>query len=150
MSYSLKPFLVERIKRKLKPTENNLNLNAYQVVLQFFEAHNHKNIEGLSIVFAENAQFFAPFLETPLVNREEIKQLYLQAFKEMADRVMKITNLVYLDNNVAVEWKLQGTNSNGKKIQINEAGFFEVKKGMIQQMRLYVDMTTVFKQYNAS
>lgn len=150
MSYSLKSFLVERIKRKLSPNENNSVLSAHQVGLQFFEAHNHKDIEGLAMAFAENAQFLAPFLKTSLISRGEIKQLYLQAFKQMPDREMRITNLVHFENNIAVEWKLQGTNSKGKRVQISEAGFFEVKKGKIQQMRLYVDLVYAYKQYSTS
>lgn len=129
---------------------NNQGLDTYQMVLQFFEAHNHKDLESLAKVFAENVQFFAPFLETPLVSREEIGQLYQQAFRQMPDRIMRITNLIHMESNIAVEWKLQGTNAQGKKTQISEAGFFEVKKGKIQQMRLYVDLINVSKQYSAS
>jgi len=119
--------------------------DAKNVVLKFFETMNDGEFEKAAYCFSEDAVFWVvgslPFSGT-LNGRDEILEKNFRpsaVFTVPGSAKVIIGDVIAEENKVAAEWRFQRKTLDGESYDNYFFGLFEVRNGLIQSVKEYLD-----------
>ncbi|MDZ4878590.1 MAG: hypothetical protein CLLPBCKN_008025 [Chroococcidiopsis cubana SAG 39.79] len=109
----------------------------FMQTLQQIEASG--DVKPLVEMFAEDAEATNLAMVEPLKGKDGVRRFW-QKYLSVFDRIHSDFTHVTADSNTAVmEWRSQGTLSNGEDVHYRGVSIIEIDNGLVQAFRTYYD-----------
>ena len=115
--------------------------SATRVVLDFNEAFNHHDVEGMMQLMSEDCIFenTKPAPDGAVYSgKEAVTQFWQDFFRESPNAQIKIEEILGSGIRCVMRWRYDWVDPAGKKDHIRGVDIFQVKNGFISEMLSYV------------
>lgn len=114
-----------------------------EIVTQFFEACNARDIESVMAFFAEDAEWINMPIDPPNKGKSNIRAFISFFYATFSETEFIIKNQVESPDGLVMNERIDWLGSDGKRTPLPVMGVFEFSDGKITAWRDYFDKATI-------
>lgn len=115
--------------------------SAMRIVLEFNEAFNRHDVEGMMKLMSEDCVFenTAPAPDgTVYLGKEAVTRFWQDFFRESSNAHIEIEEIFGLGNRCIMRWKYSWVDEAGQKGHVRGVDIFKIREGFISEKLSYV------------
>jgi len=125
----------------MSPTRMSKIESATRIVLEFNEAFNRHDVDGMRKLLSEDSVFENTYPApdgTAYIGREVVIQFWQDFFRESPSAHIDIEEIFGLGMRCVMRWKYSWVDAEGKKGHVRGVDVFQVREGLITEKFSYV------------